>query len=66
MKTYGLDPAEIQVWLWSEDSKEPITLTIGKTAPSGYVYSYSSSEKMVIALDEKIKKMLRSYLSENS
>lgn len=64
MGGYGLDPGEMQVSLWSEDSKIPVTLAIGKAAPSGYVYAFSSSENMVLALEDKVKRVLQNYFDE--
>jgi len=64
LRQYGLDPAQMQVQFWTEDSAVPITLNIGKTNPAGYVYAFTTSEKSVLALEERIIRVVETYLKD--
>lgn len=64
MRQYGLDPAAIQVQMWLEGSSAPITLTLGKTTPAGYVYAFSTTGKSILTLDERTKRVLETFLKD--
>lgn len=64
MRQYGLDPAAVQVQLWVKDSAAPITLNVGKASPAGYVYAFATGSKSVLALDERIAKVVGVFLGE--
>lgn len=64
LRQYGLDPPAIQVQLWVGDSGAPITLTMGKTNPAGYVYAFSTTGKGVLTMDERTKRVLETFLKD--
>ncbi len=64
MRQYGLDPAVTQAQLWLEGSSAPIALNLGKTSPAGYVYAFSTSEKGILTLDERTKRVLETFLRD--
>ncbi|VAX25491.1 hypothetical protein MNBD_NITROSPINAE02-1176 [hydrothermal vent metagenome] len=61
LSEYGLDPPEIQLLLWEKDSATPIYLNIGNRTPAGYVYASAANEGSILALDEKVKRILTTY-----
>jgi len=62
MKEYGLNPPAMQALMWPEGSATPISLSIGRKAPSGYVYAYTGLERTVLALDESVERLLKTKL----
>ncbi len=64
IRQYGLDPADAQVQLWVEGSSAPIVLNLGKASPAGYVYAFSTTEKGVVTLDERTKRVLDTFLRD--
>lgn len=58
---YGLEPAVAQLLFWTEGSTAPVSLKVGKKAPSGYVYAFAGAENMVLTVDERVKRLLQTY-----
>lgn len=60
---FGLEPARVQVLIWPEDRAVPISLSIGKKTPRGYVYARSGSENIIFAVEERIKNFLLTHFN---
>lgn len=60
IREYGLENPSAQILLWEENSAVPTHLSVGKKTPTGNsVYARTGSEPEVLALDERIVRVLR-------
>ena len=63
LNKFGLEPARVQVLIWPEDRAVPISLSIGKKTPRGYVYAQSGSGNIIFAVEERIRNILLTHFT---
>ncbi len=62
LKQYGLGEGGIALLIWPEGSSVPFSLNVGRKMPTGgQVYARSGAERGVLALDERVKRILTTY-----
>ncbi len=59
---YGLEEGGIALLIWPEGSSVPFSLNVGRKMPTGgQVYARSGAQRGVLALDERVKRILTTY-----